>query len=305
MKRVVLTSVRFKKKLVELNTKGYMFEQEIILCDKNIHFNMNDQFFKDTKVEDSFKEYPIREVGLYFVNEEENTMCLVDLEASEDSLGRMSTSIGGIGTISSSEKYYIELGQTVPEKGLEGELIDTFELRSKSPMFFNFLLDSILKPDEDIETEFADELLIEPIKETDPIPSMYEWKYKSVMLNNDVHEALFRFRDIDLNILLSDLKTSGYELVSLGLIDVRSITDSVTVCVFKNNKGYSYISFFYGVEEEEFMVKIQSKETKLKRIKINGKYVPLVNVSISNSEDTSTLIQGFDFENFQEYNLAF
>lgn len=302
MRKSMLTSVRFKRKLVELKTKGYTFEEEIKVCDKNIFFGVKDkQFFKEMQVDEEFFDYPIREIGLYFKNSEENTMCLVLLEACETSIGKISSSIGGICEIDSNEDYYIDLGDPIPDVGLEGEEISTFELRSSEPVFITALLNSELVGTNE---EFAEELTIDQIKEAEPMASIYNWKYKSVMLNNDVHEALFRFRDINLTDLLSDLNKNGYELIALGLIDVRSLVDSITVCAFKNEKGYSYISFFYGVEEEEFMVKVQSRETLLKRIKVNGKYVPLVEVNVENSEDTSTLIQGFDFENFREYNLA-
>ena len=302
MKRAMLTSVRFKKKLAELKAKGYTFVDEIKVCNKDVFFDLKDrQFFKEMGVNEEFYEYPIGEIGLYFENTEENTMCLVLLEACENSMGKISSSIGGICETDSNEEYYIDLGDPIPDVGLEGEEISTFELKSPSPMFISALVNSQLT---NMDEEFAEEFAIDTVQEAKPMADMYNWKYKSVMLNNDVHEALFRFRDISLNELLSDLNKNRYELVALGLVDVRSLVDSITVCVFKNNSGYSYISFFYGVEEEEFMVKIQSRETMLKRIKVNGKYVPLFEVNVESSRDTSTLIQGFDFENFKEYNLA-
>lgn len=306
MKRVVLTSVRFRKKLAELSAKGYTFMEELKVCDKNVYFTDKDkQFFKDMGVEE-YLDYPIREIGLYFTNEAEGTMCLVLLEAFEGKIGKMSTSLGGIiSEVDSCEKYYIDYGDNIPEVGMEDEPIDTFELKTETPIFINELILQGLIKEEDTSVEFADEFTLDQVMQADPPKEMYSWKYKSFMLNNDVHEALFRFRDLNLDELLSDLRKEDYKLISLGLIDVRSLVDSITVCAFKNDKGYSYISFYYGIEEEEFMVKIQSRETELNRIKVNGKYVPLVSVNIQNADETSTLIHGFDFENFREYNLAF
>lgn len=306
MKKVVLTSVRFRKKLAELSAKGYTFMEELKVCDKDVYFTDKDkQFFKDMNVED-YLDYPIREIGLYFTNEIEGTMCLVLLEAFEGKFGKMSTSIGGIvSELDSGEKYYIDYGDDIPEMGIENEPVNTFELRTKHPIFIEELLSEGLIREEDTSVEFAEEFALDQVLQAEPPKEMYSWKYKSLMLNNDVHEALFRFRDLSLDVLLSDLKKEGYKLISLGLIDVRSLVDSVTVCAFKNNNGYSYVSFYYGIEEEEFMVKIQSRETELNRIKVNGKYVPLVSVNIKNADETSTLIHGFDFENFREYNLAF
>ena len=306
MKKVVLTSVRFRKKLAELSTKGYTFMEELKVCDKNVYFADKDkQFFKDMGV-DEYLKYPIREIGLYFTSESEGTMCLVLLEAFEGKLGKMSTSIGGIvSELDSGEKYYIDYGDDIPEEGIEGEPVDTFELRTDTPIFIGELISDGLIREEDTSVEFAEEFALEQVMTAEPPKEMYSWKYKSFMLNNDVHEALFRFRDLNLDELLSDLRKDGYKLISLGLIDVRSLVDSITVCAFKNSKGYSYVSFYYGIEEEEFMVKIQSRETELNRIKVNGKYVPLVSVTVQNADETSTLIHGFDFENFKEYNLAF
>ena len=306
MKRVVLTSVRFRKKLAELSAKGYTFMEELKVCDKDIYFTDKDkQFFKDMNVEE-YLDYPIREIGLYFTNEAEGTMCLVLLEAFEGKIGKMSTSLGGIiSEVDSCEKYYIDYGDNIPEVGMEDEPIDTFELKTETPIFINELILQGLIKEEDTSVEFADEFALDQVMQADPPKEMYSWKYKSFMLNNDVHEALFRFRDLNLDELLSDLRKEDYKLISLGLIDVRSLVDSITVCAFKNDKGYSYISFYYGIEEEEFMVKIQSRETELARIKVNGKYVPLFNVNIQSADETSTLIHGFDFENFKEYNLAF
>ena len=306
MKKVVLTSVRFRRKLAELSANGYTFEKEIIICNKNCYFSGKDmQFFEDTGVDEGYLDYPIGEVGLYFKNEEQGTLCLVALEAEPGSkLGKMLTSVGGISEIDSGEKYYIDLGDSIPEVGLEGEPIETFELRGNQPMFFDELVKAEMI---NRDTEFSGELALnlDDVAVTQPMQDLRDWKYKSVMLNNNINEALFRFRDLDLDMLLSDLKSNGYTLVSIGLVDVRSIVDSITVCAFKNKTGYSYISFYYGVEEEEFMVRIQSRETELRRVSINGKNVPMVRVSVDNSEETSTLIHGFDFDNFKEYNLAF
>lgn len=298
MRKVVLTSVRFRRKLSELAKNGYTFDKEIIICNVGNFFDEDNQFFKDTKVNEKFLEYPISEVGLYFKNTERGTMCLVALE-SDGKLGKMSSSVGGICDVDSDEKYYIDLGDPIPTVGLEGEPIKTFELRSDYPMFsqeLSKLFDYSAEIAAELQVDYSDASTFEPLK---------GWKYKSIMLNNNVHEALFRFRDLDLDELLTDLKNNGYTLESIGLIDVRSITDSVTVCMFKNQYGYSYISFFYGIEEEEFMVRIQSSNIELRRVKVNGKFVPMVRVLLSNNDEATTLIHGFDFENFKEYNLAF
>ena len=298
MRKVVLTSVRFRRKLSELAKNEYTFDKEIIICNVGNFFDEDNQFFKDTKVNEKFLEYPISEIGLYFKNTERGTMCLVALE-SDGKLGKMSSSVGGICDVDSDEKYYIDLGDPIPTVGLEGEPIKTFELRSDYPMFsqeLSKLFDYSAEIAAELQVDYSDASTFEPLK---------GWKYKSIMLNNNVHEALFRFRDLDLDELLTDLKNNGYTLESIGLIDVRSITDSVTVCMFKNQYGYSYISFFYGIEEEEFMVRIQSSNIELRRVKVNGKFVPMVRVSLSNNDEATTLIHGFDFENFKEYNLAF
>ena len=302
MKKVVLTSVRFRKKLAELSAKRYTFEGEVKICNKDCYFGEKDnQFFKDTKVDEEYLQYPLSEIGLYFINSEEDTMCLVMLEACEGKMARMSVSVGGICDVDSGEKYYIDLGDPIPDVDLVGEPLSTFELKSEEPMFLDELVNSAMIGE---DTEFAEGFAFDQVLESPPMADLRDWKYKSVMLNNDIHEALFRFRDLDLNDLLNDLKRNHYSLVGLGLIDVRSLVDSITVCAFKNETGYSYISFYYGVEEEEFMVRIQSRETELKRVRINGKEVLMARVTVDNSEEASTLIHGFDFENFREYELA-
>lgn len=134
--------------------------------------------------------------------------------------------------------------------------------------------------------------------------TLSNWKYRSIMLNNNVNEALFKFDDIDLDSVLDGLKEDGYMLRSLGFSSVRSIVDSVTICGFKNVNGYSYIIFYYGLIEEVFMMEILSTKNELRSIVVNDKDIRLVNINLDSHEDASTLIHGFDFSNFEEYELV-
>lgn len=301
-RKVILSSVRFDKKLNELKENGYIFYKEIKICDtENAISDSDKRILKEKDVEDVYLEYPLSEIGLYFINSEDNTMCLVAIEGCGRS-ARIETSVGGICDVSADEDYFLEVGETASDS------ISRYELTSDVPMFYNYLsrIGMIVEEgNNDFSTEAAVELAIDYDQGySSSFHSLYGWKYKSIMLNNNVSEAMFRFRDLSLDDLLRDLSDEGYRLVSLGLLDVRSIVDSVTVCGFQNEEGYLYVIFYYGVEEEEFMVKIMSHPYKLIRVRNANKVIPLFNISVSSADETSTLIRGFDFDNFEEFNLV-
>lgn len=301
-KKVILTSVRLDKKLNELKESGYTFYNEIKICDTSNPLSGNDKnILKEKGVDDSYLIYPLSEIGLYFTNSHDGTMCLLAIESSGKN-GKMETTIGGICEVEANEEYYLEVGEVA------SDTITRYELVSNESMFKDLLLSKNLMPElgePDFSAETASELAIDYTQGYDSsFHSLYGWKYKSIMLNNNISEALFRFRDLSLDSLLEDLYQEGYHLVSLGLLDVRSIVDSVTVCGFQNSEGYLYVIFYYGLEEEEFMVKIQSYPYQLVRIRNCNKVIPLVKVDVEGENETSTLIRGFDFDNFEEFNLV-
>lgn len=135
------------------------------------------------------------------------------------------------------------------------------------------------------------------------VPSrLMSWKYKSLMLNSDVYQALFRFSEIDLDTLLSDLRKDGYTFISMGLVNVRSLANSVTVCGFYNGGNYMYTVFYYSKEYEGFVVELLYSKSEVTDVVVNGFTINVVRVDVNDGMET-TLIRGFDFENFDEYNL--
>lgn len=131
---------------------------------------------------------------------------------------------------------------------------------------------------------------------------LMSWKYKSLMLNNDIYQALFRFSEIELDVLLSDLRADGYTFHSLGLVNVRSMEDSVTVCGFYNGKNYMYTAFYFSQEYNCFVAELLYSVKDITELRVNGFNVNVVEVKANDGIET-TLIRGFDFENFDEYNL--
>lgn len=128
--------------------------------------------------------------------------------------------------------------------------------------------------------------------------------FSALRLNDSIDDAMYKLKDVNLDILLRGLRESNYVLDSIGLACVRSMVYSRTVCGFKNKNGYVYMLFYYGSREEEFLVRILSSDSELSSLEIDGVLVNLVNVCNTNDIDVSTLIVGFDFNNFLEYDLC-
>lgn len=151
----------------------------------------------------------------------------------------------------------------------------------------------------DVKNEVA---ITEIVEDKDFVSTvLHSSKYNTVMLNSDFSNALFNFSDVDLEDILLNLERFGYKLDSLGVVCVRSMVDSVTVCGFKNNKGYLYIMFYYGYREEQFVIRIVSSDEEIESMSVREKVVPLVHVL---DGDYTTLIRGFDFSNFRSFALV-
>lgn len=128
--------------------------------------------------------------------------------------------------------------------------------------------------------------------------------YRSIMINYEVSEATFKMGSLRLEDLLDLLHNDGYRIDSLGILGVTRIATSKTVCGFKSSKGYMYIVFYFSEADGGFMVRILSSSYKRAEIIQNGVRVPLLALGVHDVESATTLIRGFDFENFREYSLV-
>lgn len=128
-------------------------------------------------------------------------------------------------------------------------------------------------------------------------------KYQMIMLNGEINSAKFNFNDIVLDDILEGLREEGYIFTSLGVACVRSMLNCITICGFRNKHGYLYVEFFYGVQEDSFLIRFTSSREKLKVVTINNKDVCLIDVNVG-SFDSTTFIRGFDFSNFENFSLV-
>ena len=193
------------------------------------------------------------------------------------------------------------------------ELIDKCSDYSKGKMYGIHMNGNNIK-NEDWGISYVDEYLDSSFRNQDfrteisasldvDVPSkLMTWKYKSMMLNNNVYQALFRFSELEFDVLLSDLRADGYTLHSMGLVNVRSMENSVTVCGFFNGRTYMYTVFYFSKEYECFVVELLYSKSEVKEIRVNNYKVNVVGINVNDGMET-TLIRGFDFENFDEYHL--
>lgn len=132
--------------------------------------------------------------------------------------------------------------------------------------------------------------------------SVFEgWKYKSRMLNNNINSAVFRFYDLDLDVLLKDLKREKYKIENIGVICVTSIKNCVVACGFANQSNRKYVVFYFDEEEGGLRIRLINSQMKKTTLYINDSVVPLNDILCN---DVSTLIHGFDFEDFKEFELV-
>lgn len=153
--------------------------------------------------------------------------------------------------------------------------------------------------DEDYSCEVSKELAISDFADVE----LSKPKYQMIMLNGEINSAKFNFNDISLDDVLGGLREEGYIFTSLGVACVRSMLNCITVCGFRNKHGYLYVEFYYGLEEDSFLVKFTSSREKLQSVNINNREVCLIDVNVS-SFDSTTFIRGFDFSNFENFSLV-
>lgn len=301
-RKVLLTKSRLEKRLEGLKKEGFVFEKELLICNKSKEFDEPTKIVLRTLgVSIGYLEYPLSEV--YLILNKKDKTCIIGILADKDGRGKLSLDVYGLSELESDERYVLDYGDAIPSSGMGGEPLVSFELCSGVPMFSSLLRGIGLLPQGFNSIPKDSNLVYLNSGITSVFKSLYDWKYTSMMLNSDVSNAVFRFSSIDLERVLNDLYSEGYTLVSLGIIGVRSIVGSVTVCGFKKETGYVYVSFYYGVEEEEFLVRFWSTPFEQKSVCVEGRQVYMYNISVRDKGDTSTLIRGFDFENFETHHV--
>lgn len=129
-------------------------------------------------------------------------------------------------------------------------------------------------------------------------------RYKSVMTNYEVSEATFKLSAMSLDDLLDMLHNDGYRIDSLGLVGVSNIVSSKTVCGFRSNRGYMYVVFYFSEDNGGFMVRVLSSSYKRAEIVQNGVPVPMLDLDVHDVTSATTLVRGFDFDNFREHKLV-
>ena len=146
--------------------------------------------------------------------------------------------------------------------------------------------------------EFSEELIIGDFaKRVLALP-----KFNSVMLNGDTNNAEFNLSDIDLEVVLSELKTYGYKLNNLGIACVSSMEWCRVICGFRGNGSYLYVQFYFDSRDCQYKIRMLSTKDRKDRIDCEGVSVLMVDVDCRD-EDTTTLISGFDFGNFKKHSL--
>lgn len=129
-------------------------------------------------------------------------------------------------------------------------------------------------------------------------------RYKSIMINYEVSEATFKLGSLSLEDMLDMLHNDGYRIDSLGLVGVTNIVTSKTVCGFRSPKGYMYVIFYFSEDTGGFMVRVLSSSYKRAEIVQNGVPVPMLDLGVHDTLSATTLIRGFDFDNFREHSLV-
>lgn len=155
-------------------------------------------------------------------------------------------------------------------------------------------------PVESFKIEIAEELGI-----SDFATRYYnEWPYRLRLVEGNVDDSVFKFDKIDLEDLLRKLHKDNYTLDSIGLINVRSWVDCVTVCGFKNIHDFVYIIFYFDKNKKDFLVEIVSSPEEVAKLQVDDLMVPLIHVSTGGFREVSTFIHGFDLGNFKEHALV-
>ena len=130
------------------------------------------------------------------------------------------------------------------------------------------------------------------------------WRYRSVMLNNEPSDAIFKCRDLEMKSLLEDLSVEGFSMISLGVANMLSTERAVVSCGFFNGVTYLYISFYYSREYGCFLVSMKSFLEEQYMLEVNNTHVFCTGISFLEDGGFITFIQGFDFEELSEAGLV-
>ena len=116
--------------------------------------------------------------------------------------------------------------------------------------------------------------------------------------------CIFRYSTMNFEELLRQLRLYKYKFVLFGFCGIRLLETCCMVCGFRRGLDYVYVSFYYNENSRELLIKVETKSKELQKIKINNASVTLIKVSVDSMDSVSTLINGFDLENFKENNLV-
>ena len=145
------------------------------------------------------------------------------------------------------------------------------------------------------ESEIAEEVGIDIVK--NPI-------LLSRIIESGKGYCIFKYSTMNFEELLRQLRLYKYKFVLFGFCGIRLLETCCMVCGFRRGSDYVYVSFYYNENGREFLIKVETKSTELQKIKINNASVTLIKVSVDSMDSVSTLINGFDLENFKENNLV-
>lgn len=130
-----------------------------------------------------------------------------------------------------------------------------------------------------------------------------ERSYRLKLLDGDINDSVFKFDRVNLEDLLTKLHEDRYTLDSLGIVNIRSWADCVTVCGFKNIHDFVYIIFYFDSERKEFLMEIVSSAEEVVKLQVNDTVVTLVHVITDSFKEVSTFVHGFDLANFRKHSL--
>ena len=133
------------------------------------------------------------------------------------------------------------------------------------------------------ESEIAEEVGIDVVK--NPI-------LLSRVIESGKGYCIFKYSTMNFEELLRQLRLYKYKFVLFGFCGIRLLETCCVVCGFRRGSDYVYV------------IKVETKSTELQKIKINNASVTLIKVSVDSMDSVSTLINGFDLENFKENNLV-
>lgn len=107
-------------------------------------------------------------------------------------------------------------------------------------------------------------------------------KYKNLMINTDELNPKYLYSDIDISSLMNDLSINGYELVSNGATEYRSIRNSISVygmmcSEFSKNK-YVYVGFYFDVSINDIVVELRFSDKCVNVVTMNGINVTMISV---------------------------